>query len=405
MILIINSNNKQHESKHIHLSDSPAPSGRPVLFLLFHPSGSRAGGGDDTDVWDGSDVSVIKNEGGSYGDSKDRPILIASGAELAYLARELNKMGRLNVSVNGQPYWIDVFNLFGVYFALSKNIDLNGINWTPIGNKTGRYFNGHFDGRGHIVSGLTSVHDITSEGVSEYNFAGLFGHVSNGTIQNLGVELHSKGIDLTVDKGVPHAGGIAGRLSGTMDGIAVIRNCYVTGDGAVKATAPGGSAYAGGITGIGNPGGESSVILIHCYITVGTEATGNVSSSAGGIAGMMSSGCSYAYSTGNVEAKGEGFRRAGGISGYGGGTVSNNLALNRNITGTELYRVCDRVTSSCYASTRTKVNNSTVRNENPSSKNGADTWLETYEADLKRSPAGDDNGWAKAWTFTGGNLP
>jgi len=63
------------------------------------------------------------------------------------------------------------------------NIDLNGSEWTPIGYRMKDswhyFFGGHFDGNGHIISGLR----ITSK----YEWLGLFGGVKDGSITCLKV--------------------------------------------------------------------------------------------------------------------------------------------------------------------------------------------------------------------------
>jgi hypothetical protein len=62
------------------------------------------------------------------------------------------------------------------YFALTKDIDLAGIDWIPVGNDQ-RKWAGALDGRGHSIKNLT-VKGLTRE-------AGLFGNIDHYSINNL----------------------------------------------------------------------------------------------------------------------------------------------------------------------------------------------------------------------------
>ena len=68
----------------------------------------------------------------------------------------------------------------GKVVILTENIDLAGVDWTPIGT-TVNHFSGVFDGQGHKISNL-NVNKPDSEGV------GLFGWVSDGSVRNLYVD-------------------------------------------------------------------------------------------------------------------------------------------------------------------------------------------------------------------------
>ena len=63
---------------------------------------------------------------------------ITTGAELLWFAQEVNA-GRLQ----------------SASVLLEADIDLGGAAWTPIGNSSGNYFAGSFDGGGHPVTGLS----------------------------------------------------------------------------------------------------------------------------------------------------------------------------------------------------------------------------------------------------------
>ena len=312
---------------------------------------------------------------GGKGDS-DNPYQITNRAELAYLAKQVN---------SGTNY-------SGEYFTLANDIDMNvsPYFWTPIGidfNKNS--FQGHFDGRGYRVKGLK---------VSGVQHAGLFGSIQGGTVQNLGVEVAAEGITAidTGNSGNARAGGIAGELY-----YGTIRNCYVTGDGMVL-TSSDRLNSAGGIVGYPN----NNSIITHCYATINVKATVD-NGDAGGIAGLLfQSTISYTYSTGAIETT----NRAGGICGYAyeGSSLSNNLALNSSITGNGDYchRVAESLESSTatnnYASTKTTCSFTPVDDLN--GLDGANTYLNSFVADLKNAFGGDGN---KGWEdFSAGtNLP
>ena len=125
---------------------------------------------DGIDVlWDGSIAESFAEGDGS----SDSPYQIKSASQLAFLAKEVN---------SGK-------NFTEQYFSLVCDLDLNHIEWTPIGNGS-NYFAGIFDGQGHTISNLkisdtidyaqTYPHDTFQQGI-----AGLFGYCQNVTIRNI----------------------------------------------------------------------------------------------------------------------------------------------------------------------------------------------------------------------------
>ena len=235
-----------------------------------------------TDVWVGT---IAEKFAGGTGTESD-PYQISNGAELAYLAQQ----------VNGGTTYADSF------FTLTADIQLNndavptsGNQWTPIG-KPGKFrkppipFSGAFDGQGHTVSGLYIESAATCQG--------LFGYIGTGaTVQNLIVTG-----TVSVNKNI--AGGIAGKVE---TGVTVT-DCGFR--GTVSAL-----AYVGGI--VGNCAGT----VINCYnlgsVSGIQDSPLNV---AGGIVGNGSGATvSNCYNFGTVNAEGSG--TAGGI--VGSGTAQN----------------------------------------------------------------------------------
>ena len=361
----------------------------------------------------------IANTGGGDGLSWDAPILIANRAELAYLAKQVNAGADLTVENHLSGNTTTLTNnsdndsgFKGIYFALAADIDLSAHYWTPIGNRD-HPFRGNFDGKGHCVKGLRVKVETA---VSKYAYAGLFGYASVGTLRNLGVVLAPEGVQAVPSTlASAYAGGIAGRASN-------ISNCYVVGEGEVMAKGRSGRGDSGQIevtlSDAGGIVGSLNSSLTHCYATVGVKAKGDYSNYAGGIAGYSSTGgvISYTYATGAVEAAdGTDDNYAGGIFGnFQTGTLSNNLALNEQVNGKEgqSNRIAGGVSSSVtlsdnYAST-IRVNKKVVSNGNDKDVNGADTWLDTFKGNLIPDPTAADNGWSKAWSWSGGgssNLP
>lgn len=245
----------------------------------------------------------------------------------------------------------------------------------------------------------------------------------DGTFQNLGVHLADAGIKVSAEKGGAGIGGIVGNISVINNsGHVILRNCYVTGNGAVEATSTEQSAFAGGIVGYIDSPGNGTVLLTHCYTTVNVTATtaaaGNkrllIQSQAGGIAGSSAGTLSYAYATGKITAKG-GDQYAGGISGSALGQLTNCLALNPEITVEDGNFYHHRIagfnngvtTASNYANPDMKLSSKTgskpVSQTDVASLDGADTWLDTFANDLQGAAP---NEWGNAWAGLGSaNLP
>lgn len=115
------------------------------------------------DSWDGSVAKTLAGKG-----TADDPYRITNAAELAYLSEVLR-------DTIGSPYAT-------AYYTLEADIDLGGITWSPIGKTSVSPFAGHFDGKGHTISGLA-----VSEESDVYAYYGLFGCLSDATVRNLTV--------------------------------------------------------------------------------------------------------------------------------------------------------------------------------------------------------------------------
>ncbi len=228
--------------------------------------------------WDGESVDeVAPNSDGVYE--------IGSGAELAWLARQVNGGVGKNYRVR-----------------LTGDIDLGDENWTPIGT-AGSPFAGSFDGDGYTVSGLE---------VTGAQYAGLFGYVK-GASSAQRAEIKNLVVQGSVG-GTGDAGGIAGRADNTD-----FSNC----GNEASVTAAGSSTNAGGIVGRQHSYG-SGITISGCYNAGDVTAV-----RAGGIIASVNdeAAITRCYNTGAIAGSGY----AGGIRGQAGSMIG--AAVNCYNTG------------------------------------------------------------------------
>ncbi len=163
-------------------------------------------------AWDGNIATAFAGGRGTEND----PYQIADGAQLAYLASEVNKEGKTYENS---------------YFVLTADIDLNNHDWTPIGNSfSGLLFNrtdyslfaGNLDGKGHTISNISMGAESSP---LESDVFGLFG-ATGGKLSNVnldGVTIYGTAKNDNVSGYVI---GLAGALAGSASG--PIENCHVT---------------------------------------------------------------------------------------------------------------------------------------------------------------------------------
>ena len=123
----------------------------------------------------------------------EKATLFAGGkgtAEKPYLISDVNELEAF------RDAWNAGLLSEGTYFALSRDIDMTGRVWTPIGDTSARAFSGTFDGQGYTISNLTSFHytgaeTVTSSSGDTGSPLGLFGFgYKNVTIKNITVDAH-----------------------------------------------------------------------------------------------------------------------------------------------------------------------------------------------------------------------
>ena len=184
----------------------------------------------------------------------------------------------------------------GKTVELAADIDLTGYVWTPIGS--GKHFAGTFNGNNHKVIGMS----VFAAGI---DYAGLFGYVSGGTVQNV----HVVGKVTAMDVGC--VGGIVGQVGAN----SVVQNCLSE----VTVTATGKSTAVGGVVG-------TSVGTINLCWNKEAVAAGNAF--AGGVVG--NGNAKNCANFGKVKSE----SNAGGIAGKG--KVENSYNLG-DVTGDKTF--------------------------------------------------------------------
>lgn len=271
-------------------------------------------------------LSLLSGKG-----TEDEPYMISSAGNLRYVAKQVN---------GGTSYK-------GKFFQLAQDIDLNNVEWTPIG-KSGVPFEGTFDGCGHIISNLfinTPSH-----------YMGLFGYTANGKITNF--TLHNAFVN---GKGKQEVGAIAGSpytssysnitLTGNVkvEGLAYVggmfgKNVYksmenltvrVESGSYVKAESGIYRTYVGGVIGFM---GEGNITISNVKSNI--DVTGSTCD-VGGITGIAHYGNTFenCICTGNatlVNANDAGDQlEIGGIAGVWMNSMNGKVTLRKcNFTGT-----------------------------------------------------------------------
>lgn len=255
-----------------------------------------------TTAWDGTVATKIVNVGNGTG-TEDNPIEIASASELAYLAQQTNAGGKELTLENGGTI-NGKTNFQGVYFKLTEDIDLGEQAWTPIGKNNSNPFKGILDGDEKTIRNLAAI------STDDNNYAGLFGRIENGSVQNLQIEIAST--DLHV-QGVDNIGTLAGYITNSKITKCGVKGGNITGDEPSSI-----QLVVGGLVGqlIGSE-------ITDCNITTDVKAVlSNASAlSAGGIIGINTgssiTNCQYSGSVMAVDGQESGTPNsyAGGISG------------------------------------------------------------------------------------------
>ena len=239
----------------------------------------------------GSYYNITLDKDKGYTDDGHGNYTVTSAEGLKNIAKLVNEEWNLSIDI-----------------TLTSDIDLSGIDWTPIGIDYNHRYAGTFDGNGKTITGLTVT---TSD-----QYAGLFGYIDTGgkvkdvTLEDVKIESnHSSG----------YVGGVAGWSYGTLE------NCSVSG----SVSGSGSSSDVGGVVGY-QMGGS----ITGCS----SSATVKGTQRAGGMAGATNSGASLTgcYATGDVTLVSNdiGTCYAGGVVGFNGGGTLTACYATGNVTGT-----------------------------------------------------------------------
>lgn len=261
---------------------------------------------NDTDWQAGEEytytVSLAAAEDPGYTVSEDgKTYTVYTDEGLRNVAKLVNEEWKLDINI-----------------TLTGDINLTGIDWTPIGKGYNHQYTGTFDGGNYTITGLAVT------GSDQY--AGLFGHIgSGGTVKNVTL----KDVKIESNHSSGNVGGVAGWSYGN------IEYCSVSGSVSSNSTAGGvvgyqsdgaitgcnssatvkGMVRAGGVAGATNSGAS----LTGCYATGSVSVENNTTSAAyaGGVVGSNgeSSTLTACYATGSVTGSGSGTIYTGGVTG------------------------------------------------------------------------------------------
>ncbi|WP_099192677.1 GLUG motif-containing protein [Tepidibacter mesophilus] len=189
-------------------------------------------------------------------------------------------------------------NNLSAHYRLENNIDLQNIEWSPIGTSTVP-FTGSLDGNGYKISNLK----ISK---STINNIGLFGYVKDSSIKNL--KINNVNI-----QGQNNVGGLIGYSTGNYN----VQNCSVIGTGSIY-----GTEFIGGLIGFVRNYDNVKGDIISCNSTIDVGGYGYI----GGLVGeVVLSNVKKSYATGNVVAESA---RSGGLIGAAYGVFSTYTYIN-----------------------------------------------------------------------------
>lgn len=199
------------------------------------------------------------------------------------------------------------------YFTLENDIDMSGIDWTPLNLQDNNYLNWiNFDGKGHVLSHLTSG--------NTQQYSGFFG-VLCGACRNVGFA------DVDIDSQIFGTGVIGGYVGhSSFLETTYVENVWVTGKVNVTNT-----GYAGNIA--GNIGGPT--VIRNVYANTTLTSKGNL---VGGLVGRVRGQLTIE----NAYAAGQATDGAGNICGIVGGgqntstpaSTYNNIVVWNNTSKT-----------------------------------------------------------------------
>lgn len=279
--------------------------------------------------WDGSSSLEFENGNGT----EEFPYEITNAYQLCYLSERINQGNTL-------------YN--NAHYVLTRNIDLMGFEWMPIGTNENP-FSGHFDGNGYSIYNF-----IISD--AQTDVAGVFGYIKDAEIS----KLNAKGFTFEVinDKTV-YAGGIVGHVSATSGNTSKISECTTNGTISIQSK----NAYIGGIGGYLKTETAGSIIIENTYSEANISAKGETSAICGGIAAYFEastlgvSKIDKTYFSGSVDSISDKSAYSGGITAFlliNNSIVANEVSLSADSDNAILsnsFVVASRIAASKTATT------------------------------------------------------
>ena len=211
----------------------------------------------------------------------------------------------------------------GKTISLANDIDLNNIEWTPIGTEVNN-FKGTFEGNNKVIKNLTIKVTEAKEGKA---YIGLFGYAKDVTIRNVEFENVNLNVAcLDIDHSQGHIGAVAGSLEGTC----LIENVTVKGDIMVEATVTANGASRVAVVAGGNSYGNVTMKNVHVKANAGSYLKAN--NNVGALAGQLQGVSVFEECSSNINVTGTKFF-AGGIIGLAAGNQTfTDCQTTGNIT-------------------------------------------------------------------------
>ena len=236
--------------------------------------------------------------------ASNNPFKIQYPTDLIAFAEACNGDWKLYTAVN--------YSYSSYCFAISNNLDMEGISINPITNFSGTKFNGN----------NKRIENLTIVGTSE--FCGLFTEVEGKTLENITLNNITLQSSVSITSKPLYIGSLAGQLKAT-----TVNNCDVDGLNVMISNASAG-VYFGGITG----NSVGAINLSNCDISYSQSASINTNQLCfGGIVGFCdaSSGVAPTITRCTVTTTGLSFSTSNGIV-YAGGIIGysqfGNSTLN-----------------------------------------------------------------------------
>ncbi|QHI71337.1 InlB B-repeat-containing protein [Aminipila terrae] len=275
---------------------------------------------------------LAENEIKWYVENKDAATYTLENAkQLTGLAKLVN-----GVAKDSKGEVIPPVSFDGKTITLNKDIDLQNIDWTPMGYDTWNHcFSGTFDGQNHTIKGLYISNAVIKVSDKELTDKGLFGDTDSAVIKNLIVE---GTIDSSGNNSNSKVGGIIGNASGS-----TIENCVnkvqITGGGCIGGIAGSTSSDSiikkcsneGVLTGSNSVGGVVGSVSSTKIDACVNKAQITGSDKIGGIAGNANWSTEITNCKNQEAVKGD--TNIGGIVGYVNQTTIASCENSGEITG------------------------------------------------------------------------